>query len=89
MSNPQVLLVLEEEYDMEWFDDLTTAAYQLKGVADVDALWLGVDNAGPNIDGPTGRRNEDVRTRMHLTKEHARDLIVVLQRFVETGSVRA
>ena len=131
-----LLLTLDEHYDMEWFDNLETAAYQLKGVADVEVLahhppedgeesgvvtwrstargfslgefedeykqqcsiqdssragidcfWLGVGNTGPRIEGPFGTKGEDIMGRMHLTKEHARDLITILQRFVETGSV--
>lgn len=43
------------------------------------AIWLGVENTGPHI------YSKDVTSRMHLTTEQVKDLIPLLQHFVEKG----
>lgn len=49
------------------------------------SIWLGVDNVGPQLEGPTGQRNEEVQARMHLTQEMVKQLLPYLTRFAETG----
>lgn len=60
---------------------------QNSSLASEDAVWLGVDNTGPRITGPNEKFNEDVNARMHLTTEMVQELIVHLQRFLDTGCV--
>lgn len=50
-------------------------------------LWLGVENTGPLLAGPSGEKGEDVLARMHLTQEMVRDLLPLLQHFVEHGDL--
>ena len=38
MGRPHLLLILDDDYDMGWFDNLESAAYMLKGVAGVEVL---------------------------------------------------
>ena len=47
-------------------------------------IWLGVDR---NIPPAYGGEGKEVNARMHLTRELAANLMVVLQRFIDTGSV--
>jgi hypothetical protein len=51
------------------------------------ALWLGVDNTGPNIIGPDGNFNEDVSSRMHLTVPMVKELMAKFQHFLDSGYV--
>lgn len=72
---------------------------QKSSIATEDCIWLGVDDADPKImgskvrDGLTGWVKypvpEDVllHTRMHLSVDNVRDLIPMLQRFVDTGEL--
>ena len=72
---------------------------QKSSLATEDAIWLGVDDANPKIlasktkEGGTGwvkyPISDDVllTTRMHLTVDQVKELLPVLQRFVETGEV--
>lgn len=50
-------------------------------------LWLGVDNTGPLLAGPGGEKEEHILARMHLTQEMVRDLLPLLQHFVEHGDL--
>ena len=58
------------------------------------AIWLGIDNADPQLLFP-GKgwvpvafpEGTSFKTRMHLTQPQAAELIKVLQRFVDTGSI--
>ncbi|MCK9198161.1 MAG: hypothetical protein M0P49_00995 [Bacilli bacterium] len=64
-----------------------------------DAIWLGIEKAEPKIlaskimDGGTGwvsyPIHEDVmiNTRMHLTVDQVRELLPILQKFVDTGKL--
>lgn len=63
------------------------------------AIWLGLDEPytkiNKNGNGPFGPYEDYtlpdnilVWTRMHINREQAQDLIEVLQRFVDTGSIR-
>lgn len=58
---------------------------QDSSLATEPAIWFGVDNTGPDINGPSGRRNEEVQIRMHLTQAMVKTLLPHLQRFAETG----
>jgi len=50
------------------------------------AIWLGVDNTGPNIKGgPNEQYNEPVNARMHLTQDMVKQLLPFLTEFAETG----
>lgn len=52
------------------------------------AIWLGIDNSGPMLDGPTGKRNESFSGRMHLTQEMVKQLLPVLTEFANTGNLK-
>lgn len=60
---------------------------QLSSAASKRCIWLGVVNTGPNLEGPTGKRNEDVYARMHLTREDVKKLLPLLQKFADTGDL--
>ena len=60
---------------------------QDSSLASEAAIWLGVDNTGPCIEGPNGKMNEDVHRRMHLTVGQVRDLIPLLQEFCDKGFI--
>lgn len=50
----------------------------------VPYLWLGIDRVKP----VRNERGEDIYMgRMHLSQEQAQELIVLLQRFVDTGRI--
>jgi hypothetical protein len=49
---------------------------QESSIATIGAIWLGVDEQGPGISYPT---------RMHLTQDQVKQLIPMLQYFVEHG----
>jgi len=49
------------------------------------AVWFGVDNTGPHLEGPGGKFNESVNLRMHLTIDQVAELIPFLQEFVSEG----
>lgn len=50
--------------------------------AEEPCIWLGVDNTGDYIDGPNGKRNEQVSVRMHLTKAMVAQILPYLLEFV-------
>jgi hypothetical protein len=70
---------------------------QKSSLATEDCIWLGLDNANPQIlasktkEGGTGWVSypipEDVslNTRMHLTQDQVKELLPILKHFVETG----
>ena len=58
---------------------------QDSSLATADAIWFGVDNRGPHMKGPDDKFGQDVFARMHLTKEQVKELLPLLQHFVETG----
>lgn len=83
------------------FRDLYGAkcSIQKSSLATDDAIWLGIDDADPQIlaskvvEGGTGWVKypipEDVllTTRMHLNREQVFELLPILQRFVDTGEI--
>lgn len=78
------------------FNDLygKQISIQDSSLATDNAIWLGPDDAEPKrlvlgqgwqpVPFPP---NTDFVTRMHINQDQAAELIEVLQRFVETGSV--
>jgi len=71
------------------FDDIygQHCSLQASSLASEGAIWIGVDNTGPDITGVNGTRNEDTRARMHLTRKQVEQLLPLLHRFVETGDL--
>ncbi len=83
------------------FDDLYNAKcnIQKSSLATNDAIWFGIADSEPKImaskikEGGTGWVDypipEDVilTTRMHLSREQIKDLLPILQRFIETGEI--
>jgi hypothetical protein len=73
---------------------------QASSLASESAIWLGIDNPNPQImasktpEGGTGwvpyKIPEDVMisTRMHLTVEQVKELLPILQAFVENGELK-
>lgn len=61
---------------------------QESSLATEAAIWIGVDNTGPELKGPKGLTNEDVGSRMHLTQSQAAELLPILTQFVLTGGLR-
>lgn len=54
------------------------------------AIWIGVDNTGPNVTGRTGSGigyNADVNVQMHLSKELVADLLPTLMYFAANGEL--
>jgi hypothetical protein len=72
---------------------------QKSSLATDDAIWLGVDDADPKImasktpQGGTGwvpyyiPQDVSLSTRMHLTREQAKELVAALNVFIETGDL--
>ena len=78
---------------------------QKSSLASQDAIWLGVDDANPQILASTAKelgfitdqktgwidfpipKQVSMTTRMHLSREQARALIPLLQKFVDTGEI--
>lgn len=86
----------ERGFERGEFTDLYghKCSIQDSSLATQPAIWLGVNDASPEILIP-GQGWTDVEfdpetlfhTRMHLSIEHAEKLVEVLQRFIETGSI--
>lgn len=79
---------------------------QKSSLASEDAIWLGIENANPQImqsdavrlglsqePNPVGwmpfpvPKEVVMSTRMHLTQEQVKELIPILQKFVDTGEI--
>jgi hypothetical protein len=60
---------------------------QNSSLATEGAIWLGVDNTGPHLDGPTGKKNENVHANMHLTRKQVETLLPYFKVFVERGYI--
>jgi len=72
---------------------------QKSSLATDDAIWLGLDDASPQIMASKLDPNltgwlpypipldVNLNTRMHLTREQVAELLPTLQRFVETGEM--
>lgn len=66
---------------------------QDSSLATEDAIWLGCNDSNPRIINPHGPgwipylipEGVHCNTRMHLTREHVRALLPILQSFVQTG----
>lgn len=71
------------------FDDLyqQKCSLQNSSLATEGAIWLGVDNTGPSLEGPNGKKNEQVGARMHLSRKQVEQLLPLLHNFVEKGSI--
>lgn len=88
--------VTQRGFDRVEFTDHYGAdcSLQKSSLATEDAIWLGCNRADPKVLVP-GQGWQPVpmpeeyiaNTRMHLTREHVRDLLPYLQRFVETGEL--
>jgi hypothetical protein len=46
---------------------------------------LGIDNTGPQIEGPRGEKNEHISARMHLTQSMVKQLLPILKEFAKSG----
>ena len=74
---------------------------QKSSLATEECIWLGVDDAKPQIMASKTKRGgtgwvpfyvpEDVllTTRMHLSQKQVKQLIPILQDFVKTGEIRS
>lgn len=69
---------------------------QKSSVATEDCIWLGCNDANPMVFVPYGNpswiklevpEQAQFTTRMHLTQDMAASLILMLQRFVDTGEL--
>lgn len=72
----------------------TECSIQKSSLAFEDCIWLGVNNANPKILIPNEGWKpfyipEEVllTTRMHLTQKQVKELLPILQKFVETGDI--
>lgn len=74
-------LVFLDRYNQE-------CSLQDSSLATEPAIWFGINNTGPDLPGPHGKKNEDVNIRMHLTQAMVRTLLPHLQRFAATGEYR-
>lgn len=77
----------KDRYDKE-------CSIQKSSLATEDCIWFGIDNPEPKIliqgkgwvEYPLPEE-VSITTRMHLSVEQVKELIPILQRFVETGEV--
>ncbi|MEK4355176.1 hypothetical protein MKX41_30775 [Paenibacillus sp. FSL R5-0475] len=83
------------------FEDLygDKCSIQKSSLATEDAIWIGVSDANPQImasqtpQGGTGwvpyaiPEGVLLSTRMHINQDQAKEIIEVLQRFVDTGDI--
>jgi hypothetical protein len=83
------------------FEDLYDAKcnVQKSSLATDDAIWFGIEDAEPKImaskikKGGVGwvdysiPKDVSLTTRMHLNREQVKELIPILQRFVDTGEI--
>lgn len=66
---------------------------QDSSIATEACLWLGVDQPYVKVMGPNGWADVplppgvSIYGRMHLTQEQVRELLPILERFAETGSI--
>lgn len=60
---------------------------QKSSLATEDCIWLGVDRLSADRDGPNAINKGFEGSRMHLSREMARDLIPLLERFARTGEL--
>ena len=88
-------------FDIITFDDLYNkhCSIQKSSLASADAIWIGIDDAEPEIlamhtkEGGTGwvpfyiPKEVSLHTRMHLTRKQASKILKVLIKFVVTGNI--
>jgi hypothetical protein len=72
---------------------------QKSSLASYDAIWLGVEDANPQImasktpEGGTGwvkysiPKDVLLTARMHLSRDDVKELLPILQKFVDTGEI--
>jgi len=72
---------------------------QKSSLATEDAIWFGIDDANPQIMAskiiPNGTgwakytipKDVLLTTRMHLSRDQVKELIPILQKFVDTGEI--
>ena len=72
---------------------------QKSSLATEDAIWMGINNANPQImassvvEGGVGwvsyplPEGVNLTTRMELTQEQVRELLPILEHFIETGEL--
>lgn len=77
----------ERGFGLMTFSDINhqVCTLQDSSLATEGAIWLGVSNTGPYIEGPNKTKNEDINCRMHLTQAMVKQLLPFLQEFAETG----
>ena len=81
-----------DRYDLE-------CSLQKSSIATENCIWFGLNDANPQImaskvqEGGTGwvrypiHKDVLLATRMHLTQEQVKNLLPILQRFVDTGEL--
>ena len=83
-------------FALKEFEDFynVKCSIQKSSLATEDAIWFGCDEANPRIlVHATGWRPYPLPdgvlmdTRMHLTREQVKELLPILQKFVETGEI--
>jgi hypothetical protein len=86
------LINFQDRYDSQ-------CSIQKSSLATEDCIWLGVDDPDPKImasktpQGGTGwvkyeiPDDVSINTRMHLTREQAKELVKVLKVFIKTGEL--
>ena len=73
------------------FTDLygSECSIQDSSLATDDAIWLGVDHINAKEWSTiVGVDPEKIPARMHLSREMVAELLPILQRFVDTGSIQ-
>jgi hypothetical protein len=102
----EIIIKLEKKVTERGFEIIefmdrynSKCSLQKSSLATEDAIWLGVDDANPQImasktpGGGTGwvsyPISEDVlfTTRMHLTRKQVKKLLPFLKKFVKTGDL--
>jgi hypothetical protein len=81
-------------FDYIEFDDYygQHCSLQKSSLMEPEAIWLGVQNTGPNLGSMYAGDNEknvnvDVNCRMHLSQEQVKQLLPFLIKFAETGEL--
>lgn len=88
-------------FDIINFEDFygSLCSIQKSSIATEDCIWLGIDDPNPQIlasktqQGGTGwvkysiPEDVSINTRMHLTREQAKDIVKALKVFIKTGDL--
>lgn len=83
-----VLYMFKDRYNVE-------CSLQESSLATEEAIWFGCDNANPRLFIPNAgwqkielpKENVVCDTRMHLTREQVKELLPLLQKFVDDGNL--